>query len=149
MLRERSLRINKMHKRFKLHGNSCRSLKSCNCIAEEKSKVKYSKLGQCDANSLRTSIVINSTGKSIQSNDETTIEFQVNVKMQSKRRTWIAPICPLLQSGRRKSRRHNCWWCEMRRWPTMTNSSTSNQIEWGQILKRTVTRAESGNNRRE
>ncbi|CAF4586046.1 unnamed protein product [Rotaria sp. Silwood2] len=54
-----------IHKRLRLHGNSFNSLKSCNCIADEKSNVKYSKFGQRIANSRKTSTVINSIGKSI------------------------------------------------------------------------------------
>ncbi|CAF4767362.1 unnamed protein product, partial [Rotaria magnacalcarata] len=49
-----------IHSRLRLQGNSLKSLKSCNCIADEKSSVKYCKFGQRIANSRRTSTVISS-----------------------------------------------------------------------------------------
>lgn len=65
---------------FKLQGKTFKSLKSCNCIAVEKSKVKYFKLGHLLANSCNTSAVINSIGNSMYCNED---ENRCPIKMRN------------------------------------------------------------------
>lgn len=59
-----------IHMYFSFVGNACISEKSCNCIAVEKSKSIWVKLGHLFASSWRTVWVINSIGNSMYLNDD-------------------------------------------------------------------------------
>lgn len=89
-----------MHRFFKLHGNAFKSLKSCNCMALEKSSVINFKFGHLLASSWRTGGVTRSHGSSRY------LSVDPNLTLISATRPSVLLMCSPEYSGRSETTCH-------------------------------------------
>lgn len=113
-----------MHKLRKLHGNEFRSLKSCNCIAFEKSKVMYFRLGHLLESSCRIGDVTSSHGNSMYLSVGPNRTLMRAIRF-SKLFTWRP-----LNSGRRETTCQSWWLYASRRHFLQTRATLLSSRWW-------------------